>query len=255
MRRRGRLRTDGVELPQAIQAHIDRWLADGPRARHALRPFIQWARQRHLVTGLDVPPIPVAAPSVLQDDQEQWKQLRRCLHETTMPVHLRVVGALLLVFGLSVTRLTALTIGQIEQDEAGTHLVLTSHRLLVPPTLARLLIEQRDHATSRWAVTTAAGADRPLFPGLHGRPAHPEVLRAKLKQHGIRPRAGRNTALAALAADLPPAVLADLFGIGLTTATRWASHARRDWAPYLAERVDRLDAYHHHGYPNRDKSS
>lgn len=87
MRRRGRLRTDGVELPQAIQAHIDRWLADGPRARHALRPFIQWARQRHLVTGLDVPPIPVAAPSVLQDDQEQWKQLRRCLHETTMPVH------------------------------------------------------------------------------------------------------------------------------------------------------------------------
>jgi len=156
----------------------------------------------------------------------------------TEPVAARpVVGALVLLFGLPVTRLTALTVGQIEHDDAGTHLVLTGHRLLVPPALARLLVEQRVHATSRWAVATTAGPDRPLFPGLHGRPTHPEVLRANLKRYGIRPQAGRNTALAALAADLPPAVLADLFGIGITTAIRWASHARRDWAPYLAERI------------------
>jgi hypothetical protein len=233
------LRAEATDLPRATQAHIDLWLTDGPRHRRILRAFIHWARQRHLVTDLDVPPIPVAAPSHLQDDQDQWQQLHRCLHETTMPVHLRVVGALVLLFGLSVTRLTTLTVGQIEQDETGTHLLLTGHRLLVPTALARLLIAQRTQAAGRWAVTTTAGADRPLFPGLHGRPTHPEVLRAKLKEYGIRPRASRNTALAALAADLPPAVLADLFGIGLTTATRWASHARRDWAPYLAERVGR----------------
>jgi hypothetical protein len=234
----GWLRADGTELAQATQAHIDRWLTDGPRARHVLRLFIHWARQQHLVTDLDVPPTVVAAPFHLQDDHEQWEQLRRCLNEASMPVHLRVAGALVLLFGLSVTRLTAITLGQIEQDETGTQLALARHRLLVPPALARLLVEQRDHAASRWAVTTITGADRPLFPGLHGRPAHPEALRTKLKKHGIRPRAGRNTALASLAADLPPAVLADLLGIGITTATRWASHARRDWAPYLAERVD-----------------
>ena len=232
------LHAQGTDLSQATQADVDRWLADGPCVRYLLRAFIQWARQRHLVTDVDVPPIPVAAPSRLQDDQELWEQLRRCLHETTIPLHLRTVGALGLLYGLSATRLSALTIGQIEHDDGGTHLVLTGHRLLIPPGLARLLIEQRDHAISRWALTTNAGADRPLFPGLHGRPAHPEVIRTKLKQHGIRPRAGRNTAMANLAADLPPAVLADLLGIGITTATRWASHARRDWAPYLADRVD-----------------
>ena len=57
-----------------------------------------------------------------------------------------------------------------------------------------------------------------------------------LVRYGIRPQAGRNTALAALASDLPPIVLTELLDIGITTATRWANHARRDWAPYLAER-------------------
>jgi hypothetical protein len=50
-------------------------------------------------------------------------------------------------------------------------------------------------------------------------------------------RAARNTGLADLAADLPPPVLADLVGIGLTTATRWAHQARRDWSPYVATRT------------------
>jgi hypothetical protein len=129
------LRADSIELPHATQAHLGRWLADGPRARHTLRSFIQWARQRHLVTDLDVPPtlvtdldvpptlvtdldvpptlvtdldVPptlVAAPSHLQHDHEQWQQLRRCLNEASMPMHLRVAGSLVLLFGLSVTRL------------------------------------------------------------------------------------------------------------------------------------------------------
>lgn len=59
---------------------------------------------------------------------------------------------------------------------------------------------------------------------------HPDALQNTLKGHGIRSRAGRNTALAA---DLPPVVLADLLGIGVTTATHGAGHARRDWAPFV----------------------
>jgi hypothetical protein len=128
------------------------------------------------------------------------------------------------------------TLGQVEQHDSKTHLVLARHGLLVPPVLARLLPQQRDHAATQWTVGEAANADRPLFPGLHGRPANPTRCRTPLKRHDIRPRAGRNTGLAALAANLPPVVLADLIGVGITTANRWASHTRRDWAPFVAER-------------------
>jgi hypothetical protein len=110
----------------------------------------------------------------------------------------------------------------------------------VPPVMARLLLRQRDHA-ARWTGGETASVDRPLFPGLHGRPANPDAQQNIVKRHGIRSWAGRNPALADLAADLPPVVLADLLGIGITMATRWTGHARRDWAPYLADRHGQPD--------------
>jgi hypothetical protein len=229
------LHRQDLTLAELRQEPLDRGLADGPAARRTLRPFIQWATHQHLVNGVDVEAAAVPAPSNVQEDQEQWQQLRRCLRDETMPLQLRVAGALLLLFGCPITRLTAITLRQIKQHDGQTHLVLGRHRLLVPSVLARLLIRQRAVAT-RWAITSTRGLDRPLFPGLHGRPSHPAALRNSLVRHGIRPQAGRNTALAALAGDLPPVVLAELLGLGITTAIRWANHARRDWAPYLAER-------------------
>ncbi|RPK59099.1 hypothetical protein EES42_36420 [Streptomyces sp. ADI95-17] len=51
-------------------------------------------------------------------------------------------------------------------------------------------------------------------------------------------RAARNSALAALAADLPSPILADLTGMHRHTAIRWVAYARRDWAEYLAARAE-----------------
>ncbi|MED7828436.1 hypothetical protein [Streptomyces chiangmaiensis] len=60
----------------------------------------------------------------------------------------------------------------------------------------------------------------------------------KLNRHGISVCAARNSALAALAADLPSPILADLTGMHRDTAIRWVAYARRDWAAYLAARAD-----------------
>ncbi|MBV6700211.1 hypothetical protein KV557_24425 [Kitasatospora aureofaciens] len=60
----------------------------------------------------------------------------------------------------------------------------------------------------------------------------------KLNRHGISVRAARNFALAALAADLPSPILADLTGMHRHTAIRWVAYARRDWAEYLAARAE-----------------
>ncbi|MER0478002.1 hypothetical protein ABR737_06535 [Streptomyces sp. Edi2] len=60
----------------------------------------------------------------------------------------------------------------------------------------------------------------------------------KLGRHGIPVRTARNAALAALAADLPSPILADVTGMHRHTALRWVAYARRDWAEYLAARAE-----------------
>ena len=78
----------------------------------------------------------------------------------------------------------------------------------------------------------------PEDPGrVPGQPIANHALTTRLARHGIRVRTARNGALAALAADLPAPILADLLSIHINTAVRWVTYARRDWADYLAART------------------
>lgn len=65
-------------------------------------------------------------------------------------------------------------------------------------------------------------------------------LSLKLRQNGITPRAGRNSARLALAADLPTSVLAEFTGTSISNATRCTGDARRDWFNYIAELPQRF---------------
>jgi hypothetical protein len=77
-------------------------------------------------------------------------------------------------------------------------------------------------------------ARHPATPAtVHGHPRRALLL----NRHGITVRPARNGALAALASDLPAAILADLLGLHVNTAVRWVTYARRDWTDYLALRA------------------
>jgi hypothetical protein len=71
-----------------------------------------------------------------------------------------------------------------------------------------------------------------------GKPVSTHGMTQKLNRHGIMVRSARNSALAALAADLPSPILADVTGMHRHTALRWVAYARRDWAEYLAARAN-----------------
>ncbi|MFE0190959.1 hypothetical protein [Streptomyces sp. NPDC058989] len=62
----------------------------------------------------------------------------------------------------------------------------------------------------------------------------------KLNRHDIPVRTARNGALAALAADLPSPILADVTGMHRHTALRWVAYARRDRSEYLAARAEEV---------------
>ncbi|WP_216207055.1 hypothetical protein [Amycolatopsis aidingensis] len=55
-----------------------------------------------------------------------------------------------------------------------------------------------------------------------------------LRQHGLLTLAARNTAMIEAVGELPPIVIADLFGIHPGTAHSWAKFAQASWTDYLA---------------------
>jgi hypothetical protein len=149
---------------------------------------------------LNVPLPPRQEPERLLAENDHIRQLDRCLADEAMPLDLRVGGALVLLFGMLVSRITQLTKDDVIED---------------------------DRATWPW-----------LFPGQS--PACPAVdvlFGVRLHRYGIDAHAGRNTARLALAAELPASVLADLTGISVSTAERWSQWAKRDWAAYVGQRA------------------
>jgi hypothetical protein len=113
------------------------------------------------------------------------------------------------------------------------------HKLLIPTAVAALLSAQREHGTgAAMLARTTPDRDRWLFPGgLPGRPARDALYRALRKHLPVHLRRARSAALAALAADLPAAVLAQLLDLNINATIAWANYAQRDWGDYLAARV------------------
>jgi hypothetical protein len=103
--------------------------------------------------------------------------------------------------------------------------------------LAAILGELAAQPPPRLMIPNGPDAPRWLFPGrIPGQPLDLHSLNNQLNRHGISARPARNGALAALASDLPAAVLADFLGIHVNTAVRWVTYARQDWTAYLAAR-------------------
>lgn len=229
------LDTIGIDLASADQAVLDRWLAEGNTRSRDIRYFLSWARSHRLVHDLRMPTRARAQPENWLDDTTRWQLLERSLHDISQLLDTRAAAALILLFGLTITRVRHLTTDQLQQQSDQTYLVTGAHRVLLPPKLAETLRELAAGAHGRSRYQPDRSTPRWLFPGLTpGRPLSATGLGLKLSNFGMHARPARNAALAALAAELPPAVLADLLGLHHETATRWARLAARDWHAFVA---------------------
>lgn len=171
------------------------------------------------------------------DDEEHEDQLRRCLADASLPLELRIVGALIRLYGLPLIRIVHLTTDRFHQDERGAYFTFDKNPVLLPPTLARLIEQQITTGRSRAALGPLATSEHPelLLPGLPAsRPRSPEALSGQLMKHGLPTIAARNTALFGMAGELPPIIISDLFGVHRNTATQWAALAQDSCAGYLA---------------------
>ncbi|MFB7909908.1 hypothetical protein ACFC1T_26075 [Kitasatospora sp. NPDC056076] len=221
----------GLALADVSQHEVDRWLADGLSTRYEVRDFLLWAARRDLA----VPARPRPDPVTLDDDSH-WDVLHQCLTDTGLPLDVRAAGAILLLFGQEITRIAALPADAVTVRAGESVLVLDQVPIRLPDPLARLLTDFADRPRPPgWA----ANHPNPwLFPSAEpGRHITGSALVRRLTTHGIPGRPARAAALVQLAQDMPPAVLAPMLGLNLSTLTRWRARAATDWTAYLQART------------------
>ncbi|MGW4411971.1 hypothetical protein ACWEJ6_48750 [Nonomuraea sp. NPDC004702] len=94
----------------------------------------------------------------------------------------------------------------------------------------------------------------PVALELHGQaefqPDHRHLVRAggdhdvaRLRQ-ALPAHSGGARIIAAIASDLPAAILADLLGLHVNTAVHWVTYARGDWTDRLTDRAAEQKASH-----------
>jgi hypothetical protein len=230
-----------LDLATLTQHHLDSWLVEstGSHRRYLARDFLKWAVSKRLAPrNVSIPALRSGQPSSYADSAAYTQQLHRCLNDEDLPTDVRTAGALILLYGLRTTDVLALRSDHVIQREHDDYLQFAGNLLLLPPSLGALLKQLPLRRKNNRSVLPSTDSSAPLlFPGFsNSRPLHSGTFGARLLRHGLTPRAGRNTAMLTLAADLPASVLADLLGIHEVTATRWAHRTKRDWHTYLAQR-------------------
>lgn len=236
----------GQTLRTATQRDVDEWLVGGKTTRYLVRAFVLWAHDQGLCADLDVPwrirddPI-----NYLTDDQRQHL-LASVLRDAQHSLQIRTAAALLLTFGLTPTAIVTLRVDDVTQRDGRVYLHVGRRPLVMPGALGALIdqlaAEAPDHRHTILAATPEP--NQWLFPGtVPGRAADPGRLAAALnKRLGLSTRHARNTAISALALDIPAPVLAGLLGIQIGTAIRWTKLVKRDWGDYLVQRAKQVDA-------------
>lgn len=149
---------------------------------------------------------------------------------------MRIVGALIRLYGLPVSRIVELTTDRFQRDQGAAFLTLGKNPVLLPPKLAALV--EKQIAEPRYTSMVRQQADhlpRLLLPGRPpGKPRGARGIYTLMQRHGLPSLAARNTAMIEAVAELPPIVISDLFGIHPGTAQKWAKLAQVSWSEYLA---------------------
>jgi hypothetical protein len=188
-----------------------------PSHRPALRAFVQWAvGHNYLPASLHVPAASSRELRSAMDDDERLGLARQLLRERTEDPPARLAALLVLLFGQRVSRLAVLDVDAVAVDDDGrVTLALSDTPVRLREPLAGLALNVAD--------TARASGSPWLSPSSQGhRPLSAKRLRDRITRAGLREiLPARNGALAALASQVPPALLADQIGLSLSGASIW----------------------------------
>jgi hypothetical protein len=221
----------GVALQHCKQADVDAWLGATRPDRHVARRFARWAMAQKLMPRLEfaagqrsrrTPPIVVQDRSALA---------HRLLEDPDIPARERVAAILVAVYAQPIIRVARFTLEQLVITDTATTFTFAHTPVSLPAPVADLMrawLLQRDELMPPLAVPSPW-----LFPGdPPSRPISELSFSRRLKLVGIDCHQHRRAALLHLAGEIPAAILADIVGVHINTATAWAEIAGRPWGDY-----------------------
>jgi hypothetical protein len=190
-----------------------RCLPHGPLVRQQLRPFGQAS-----VTGWRD-----SEPANFIDQDERVALLTRCVSDTGLPADVRAVGALVLLYGAKITRISTLKTDDVHRTAKGSSTIaLGCHPALLPPAMDRL-VEQQAEAARRLQDSQPRPSSAPLA-------VPPAACPAATTQATTSPAAWSPTASTSAA----------ILGVHINTAECWTHLAGRNWSTYLEARAQAL---------------
>jgi hypothetical protein len=227
---------EGLTLASCRQGDVERWACGSEASyRDETAHFIRWAVEHRHARGLTAGAVRWGGPQGPHDTQKRWDDARRLLHDGTLAIQDRVAGLLLLLYAQHISAITELTTGDVRDDGTTVSIMLGTVPVTLPEPLDGLVRELA--ATHRGHAAIGRPGTTPwLFRG--GRPGQHigyDRLCARLKNIGLSPQQDRSTALFALAAELPAAILARMLGIHIAVAVQWQRAASGDWGAYAAD--------------------
>ena len=230
------LRHHDVAPSHLTQTHLDHWASQHPNDIGTIKTFLAWSAKNGRAPRLDLTIVRRSYPTVVSTDEHRWTLARQALNDDSWTTSDRVAAALNLLYAQTPSHIAALSRHHVLTDDGLVRLKLGTDPVVIPEPLAQLLLSLPEQRRRGLAAAITDETDW-LFPG--GRPGqhvHPNTMARRLQQHGIQPRAARNTALLQLVTAAPTPVLADLLGLHPGTAERWREAAGARWIAYPARR-------------------
>jgi integrase len=225
-------------LEDCAQADVDAWLAGERADRYIARSFVRFAMAQKLMPRLDFPAGQRGGPCPPVITEELVELAHRLLHDPELSARDRVAGVLIAVFAQPVSRVARLTVDDLTVDGENVAIRFGDTAISMPEPVARDIRELLDQLAE--LSPSVIRRYQWLFPGaVPSRPIGELVLSRRMKRIGVDCRDTRRAALLELAGRLPAAIVADLLGVHITTATQWAQIAGRPWGDYPALRAQR----------------
>lgn len=220
------------------QHQLDRWTSINGHRTYRITGFVLWLRQRDIIGDAAVSRRQSAFPTDVAEAHEHARRIRRLLTDATIELPLRVAGLLVLLYGIPLTRILALSTSAVEQQDDETNIIFARNPVRLPPTVATLVNELVETAIVH-PLATKTGS--PFFVSQphrsrNGSPRPPGGDRDDRTRYPGQDQP--QLALRTLTEDLPAPVVADLLGLHIHSVSRWADYARRDWARYLDARTN-----------------
>jgi hypothetical protein len=231
-------------LEDCRQADVDAWLAGERADRYIARSFARFAMAQKLMPRLEFPVGQRGGPSppVITDDLIDLAQ--RLLNSPELAARDRVASVLITMFAQPVSRVSRLTVDDVTVDGENVAIRFGSTAVSLPGPVARDVRKLLD-GLAELSPTMVRGP-RWLFPGaVPSRPIGELVLSRRMKRIGVDCRDMRRAALLELAGRLPAAIVADLLGVHVNTATQWAELAGRPWGEYPSLRAGAVNRRNH----------